>query len=121
MWHKNIILFWPLAMSSFFIHHLTVGTFFTQYRKVRNQIDTFEMSGTKLTNVLKVRDQISSLPKIIYTLELKIGLDQPWTGPTVKWTYINPIHAQKLQSLKIDSSYSKLRPKTKKQNADKLT
>ena len=63
MWHKNIILFWPLVMSSFFIHHLTGETFFTQYRKIRNQINTFERSVTKLTNNVKVKNQIRSLLK----------------------------------------------------------
>ena len=50
-------------MSSFFINHLIVETFFTQYRKVRDQIDTFKILGTKLTNGVKVRDQIRSLSK----------------------------------------------------------
>ena len=48
-------------MSSFFINHLIVETFFTQYRKVRDQIDTFKRLGTKLANDVKVRDQIRRL------------------------------------------------------------
>ena len=48
-------------MSSFIINHLIVETFFTQYRKVRDQIDTFKILGTKLANDVKVRDQIRRL------------------------------------------------------------
>ena len=48
-------------MSSFIINHLIVETFFTQYRKVRDQIDTFKRLGTKLANDVKVRDQIRRL------------------------------------------------------------
>ena len=38
----------------------------TQYQKVRDQIDTFERSRTKLTHKLKVRDQIGNLPIILF-------------------------------------------------------
>ena len=55
------ILFWPLATSAFFIHHLKAGTILTQYQKVKDKIDTFEISITKLTFSVKIRDQIYSL------------------------------------------------------------
>ena len=43
-------------MSAFYIHHLTVGTILTQYQKVRDQIDTFEMLGIKFRYSIKVKD-----------------------------------------------------------------
>ena len=54
--------FLPLATSAYFIYYLTSGAILTQYQKVRDQIDTFEILWTILTYNLKVRDQICSLP-----------------------------------------------------------
>ena len=44
-------------MSVFFIHHLTAMTILTQGWKVEDQFDTVERLGTKLTQMLKVKDQ----------------------------------------------------------------
>ena len=32
--HANTFLFWPLATLAFFIHHLTMWTILTQFKKV---------------------------------------------------------------------------------------
>ena len=61
---KNEFLFGPLAISTFFIHHLMVQTILTKYLNVMDQINTFEKSRTKLTCSVKVRDQILNLPNI---------------------------------------------------------
>ena len=49
-------------MLAFSIHHLTAEIKLTQFQKVKDQIDTFEMSGTKLTFSVNVRNQIHNLP-----------------------------------------------------------
>ena len=49
-------------MLAFFIHHLTAKIKLTQFQKVKDQIDIFEMSGTKLTFSVNVRNQIHNLP-----------------------------------------------------------
>ena len=41
----------------------------TRHWKVRDQIDTIEMLGTKLKYNVKNRDQICNLPSIFYFLE----------------------------------------------------
>ena len=53
------------AMSTFSIHHLTARTKLTQFQKVKDQIDTFEKSGTKLTFNVKVKEQIRSLSNFL--------------------------------------------------------
>ena len=50
-------------MLEFSIQHLTIRTILTQYQKVKDQIDTFKMSKTKLKNSLKDKDQICHLLK----------------------------------------------------------
>ena len=61
---KNNMLIWMLAMSAFSMHHLIALTILTQYQKVRDQIDTFERPGTKLTHSLKVRTKYVINPYI---------------------------------------------------------
>ena len=63
-WHATLDIFnikkkkkKLLAMSVFFIHHLTAMTILTQGWKVEDQFDTVERLGTKLTQMLKVKDQ----------------------------------------------------------------
>ena len=48
-------------MSAFFIHHLTAEIKLTQIQKVKDEIDTVEMPGIKLTFSVKVRNQIRNL------------------------------------------------------------
>jgi len=45
----------------FGLHVNNIKRLRTQYQKLGDQIDTFEMLGTKLTYNVKVRDQICSL------------------------------------------------------------
>ena len=61
---KNNIVIWLLATLAFSMHHLTALTILTQHQKVRDQIDTFERSGTKLTHSLKVRTKYVINPYI---------------------------------------------------------
>jgi hypothetical protein len=49
-----------LAMSVFFIYHLTTRTILTQGSKVEDQFDTIERLGTNLTQRPKVEDQNSN-------------------------------------------------------------
>ena len=52
-------------MSSIFIQDITIGTKLTWHWKVRDQIDTIERLKTKLKYIVKNKNQIYSLPKIL--------------------------------------------------------
>ena len=73
MWHKK--LYFILAVSHVNIFHLSLDsndyfdtisksqvTILTQYQKVNDQINTFEILKTKLTYNVKIEDQIYRLP-----------------------------------------------------------
>ena len=79
-------------MSAIFIQKVTVRTKLTQYRKVRDQINTIEMLETKLKYGVKHRDQICSLPLNKSTTSILYIRGFPflnWTFMWLKNTLIN--------------------------------
>ena len=57
-------------MSAFFIHHLMAMIILTQYQKVMDQIDTFEILRIKLKYDVNVREQICNLPIFFFNKQV---------------------------------------------------